>query len=97
MVEGDNWMITQQVAAYMIKKMTVMAESPNTAAADETDALFKEFVRARSSANPLPAQYNVLENDQDIVKSFDNRATTLVCLQWFKSRMRNPCQRDTGI
>lgn len=84
-VEGDNWMITQQVAAYLIKKMTAAAESSNTAAADETDARFKEFVRARSSANSRPAQYNVLENDQAIVKSFEHRATALVCLQ-FSSR-----------
>ncbi|KAJ5818598.1 hypothetical protein N7474_004189 [Penicillium riverlandense] len=76
-VEGDNWMITQQVAAYLIKKMTAAAESPNTATADETDARFKEFIRARSSANPRPVQYNVLKNDQDIAKSFEHRATAL--------------------
>ncbi|KAJ5793928.1 hypothetical protein N7457_000527 [Penicillium paradoxum] len=75
-VEGDNWMITQQVAAYLIKKMTAAVQSPEGASTDETDARFKEFVR--NKRRPSEKQtYNVLNNDLDIVKSFELRATAL--------------------
>ncbi|KAJ5692906.1 Acyl-CoA oxidase [Penicillium macrosclerotiorum] len=75
-VEGDNWMITQQVAAYLIKKMTSAVQSPDTPGVDETDARFKEFVRSKRSSQTHTA-YNPLANDQDIVKSFELRATAL--------------------
>lgn len=78
-VEGDNWMITQQVAAYLIKKMAAAAKSPNTPGADETEARFKEFVRMRREANADQSRYDVLNNDHDIVKTFEIRATALVC------------------
>jgi acyl-CoA oxidase len=76
-VEGDNWMITQQVAAYLIKKMTAAVESINTPSTDETDARFKEFIRVKRHAGSTPPIS--LSNDQDIVKSFELRATALVC------------------
>lgn len=78
-VEGDNWMITQQVAAYLIKKMTVAAASPDTPGADETEVRFKAFIRTKRRANVDQPHYDVLNNDHDIVKSFDLRATALVC------------------
>lgn len=78
-VEGDNWMITQQVAAYLIKKMTVAVTSPNTAGTDETDARFKEFIRNKQIAGHSQPGSLSLSSDQDIVKSFELRATALVC------------------
>jgi len=77
-VEGDNWMITQQVAAYLIKKMTAAAKSPSTAGTDETDARFKEFVRNKRDAAHNQIGSISLSSDQDIVKSFKLRATALV-------------------
>lgn len=78
-VEGDNWMITQQVAAYLIKKMTAAAESPNTPGADKTEAGFKEFIQNKQgTTNTHHSGYDVLGKDQDIVKSFEKRATALV-------------------
>lgn len=77
-VEGDNWMITQQVAAYLIKKMTAAVEFPDTPSSDETDARFKEFIRNKRNPGSQKSTYNVLNNDQDIVKSFELRATALV-------------------
>lgn len=77
-VEGDNWMITQQVAAYLIKKMTAAAKSPSTAGTDETDARFKEFVRNKRNAAHNQIGSISLSSDQDIVKSFKLRATALV-------------------
>jgi acyl-CoA oxidase len=76
-VEGDNWMITQQVAAYLIKKMTAAVESIKTPGTDETDARFKDFIRnKRNSTSSRPIS---LSSDQDIVRSFELRATALVC------------------
>ncbi|KAJ5211247.1 Acyl-CoA oxidase [Penicillium cf. griseofulvum] len=76
-VEGDNWMITQQVAAYLIKKMTAAVESPDTAGADETEAHFKEFIRNKRCPGSGKRTYDVLNTDLDIVKSFKLRATSM--------------------
>ncbi|KAJ5516266.1 hypothetical protein N7527_007826 [Penicillium freii] len=76
-VEGDNWMITQQVAAYLIKKMTAAAESPDTAGADETDARFKEFIRNKRCLGSEKRTYDILNSDLDVVKSFELRATAM--------------------
>ncbi|KAJ5235111.1 uncharacterized protein N7469_004279 [Penicillium citrinum] len=76
-VEGDNWMITQQVAAYLIKKMTAAVDSPASTATDETDAIFKEFIRNRGSRSFDAAERDMLASDRDIVKSFELRATAL--------------------
>lgn len=77
-VEGDNWMITQQVAAYLIKKMTAAVESPDTASLDETDSRFKEFIRNKRRLGSEKRTYNILNSDLDIVKSFELRATAMV-------------------
>lgn len=77
-VEGDNWMITQQVAAYLIKKMTAAVKSPNTVGTDETETLFKEFIRNKRNPESKKPAYHVLDNDMDIVKSYQLRATAMV-------------------
>jgi acyl-CoA oxidase len=77
-VEGDNWMITQQVAAYLIKKMTAAAESPDTVAKDKTDALFTEFIRGKNNSQSGTEGYDILNDDRNIVRSFELRATALV-------------------
>ncbi|KAJ5439609.1 uncharacterized protein N7458_010607 [Penicillium daleae] len=76
-VEGDNWMITQQVAAYLIKKMSVAVESINAPGTDETDARFKEFIRNKRNAGSSQPRRSLLLSDRDIVKSFELRATAL--------------------
>lgn len=77
-VEGDNWMITQQVASYLIKKMTTAVESPDTTGADETETRFKEYIRNRRGTS-RQSEFRVLESDQEIAKRFELRATALVC------------------
>ncbi|KAJ5132581.1 hypothetical protein N7448_006739 [Penicillium atrosanguineum] len=74
---GDNWMITQQVAAYLIKKMAAAVESPSTPGADKTEAGFKEFIQNKQGTETRHSGYDVLGKDQDIVKSFEMRATAL--------------------
>ena len=76
-VEGDNWMITQQVAAYVIKKMTAAVGSPDTPGIDETDARFKEFIRNKRRPESEKRTYDILNSDLDIVKSFELRATAM--------------------
>jgi acyl-CoA oxidase len=77
-VEGDNWMITQQVAAYLIKKMATAVETPDVVGTDGTDRLFREFVRNQKISVSARPGYDVLNNDRSIVRSFELRATALV-------------------
>jgi acyl-CoA oxidase len=91
-VEGDNWMITQQVAAYLIKKMTSAVESPSVVDADETDTLFREFVRGKSCHQPRNSKSDLFNNDQEIMKSFQLRATALVTFP--NSNIINPDEWD---
>ncbi|KAJ6033914.1 uncharacterized protein N7446_007791 [Penicillium canescens] len=74
-VEGDNWMITQQVAGYLIKKMSAAVEHQDRAG-DEMDVRFRAFIREKRAGGLLRG-YDVLNNDRDIVKSFELRATAL--------------------
>lgn len=76
-VEGDNWMITQQVAAYLIKQIAAAVNSPYTPSDNDTDASFKELIRARHRKFQSDCEYDILKNDCDIIKSFRLRAATL--------------------
>ncbi|KAL3457029.1 acyl-CoA dehydrogenase/oxidase C-terminal [Aspergillus heterothallicus] len=74
-VEGDNWMITQQTAAYLVKKMTSAVQDAKSSAADEIDVQFGTYLPHVRGGNQ--ASYNILENDIDLVKAFQHRATAL--------------------
>jgi acyl-CoA oxidase len=53
-VEGDNWMITQQVASYLIKKMEGIAKDPTQSPKDRVDEIFKtHLVKKRLNTNIL--------------------------------------------
>lgn len=73
-VEGDNWMITQQAASHVIKKMTQAVETMNSSPTDETDRQFKHFLKCRETTQTL----DILESDRDICASFQWRAASLV-------------------
>lgn len=75
-VEGDNWMITQQVAAYVIKRMTSAVETVGKPAVDEMDEQFKSFVKNGGEGR----KHDILRNDVDICSAFSLRATALVRL-----------------
>lgn len=89
-VEGDNWMITQQVAAYLIKKMTTAVDSINIPASDRTDAIFKEYVRSCGYGSSHIG-LNVLASDRDVVKSFELRATALVSFEPIMTSWYSQC------
>jgi acyl-CoA oxidase len=74
-VEGDNWMITQQTASYLLKRMTEAVRSPAASATTPIDAQFRHFL-ANRKANT--ARFDVYANDGDIVAAFQYRTTYLV-------------------
>ncbi|OAG37860.1 hypothetical protein AYO21_07966 [Fonsecaea monophora] len=73
-VEGDNWMITQQTATYLIKRMSEAIKYPDTPAQEPIDVQFKEFLRAR---DVVPHTFDIFECDEDLVKAFQHRAAYL--------------------
>jgi acyl-CoA oxidase len=81
-VEGDNWMITQQVASYLIKKMTAAIKSPNSAASDDTDANLKAFLKAQEHSGKENDYLDILNDDHAIVLAFRTRAAHLVRAPW---------------
>ncbi|KAF2035642.1 acyl-CoA oxidase [Setomelanomma holmii] len=76
-VEGDNWMITQQVAAYLIKKMTDAVNDPNAPPKDPTDELFQFYLKNRSHRIPQTVVQDGTINDPSIVEIFQWRAADL--------------------
>ncbi|KAL6231200.1 hypothetical protein BDW75DRAFT_233810 [Aspergillus navahoensis] len=76
-VEGDNWMITQQTAAYLIKKMEVAVSGPAAKAGkDEIDVQFMTYL-PRVQGEESASGYDILQNDADLVRAFQHRATAL--------------------
>jgi acyl-CoA oxidase len=78
-VEGDNWMITQQVASYLIKKMTNAIQDSSKKPADPTDELFKQYLSKRNRKSPQDVIVNGRINNDAIVEAFRWRAADLVC------------------
>lgn len=78
-VEGDNWMITQQVAAYLIKKMAAAVAEPASPAADSTDKNLKHYLKTREQKS----DGNLLNNDLAIVDAFQRRMADMV--RWYHS------------
>jgi acyl-CoA oxidase len=76
-VEGDNWMITQQAASFLIKKMTA-ASGSRFQVRDRTDELFSWYLNeTRPSAQVV---HGTKISNEAIVTAFRWRAAELVCL-----------------
>ncbi|KAF5012777.1 hypothetical protein FDECE_1197 [Fusarium decemcellulare] len=79
-VEGDNWMITQQMARYLIKKAKLVATTPHFKPENQTEEALLRFWQRNSgnlqAANPGKG-LDVLKNDNDIVEAFQHRAAFL--------------------
>jgi acyl-CoA oxidase len=69
--EGDNYMLTQQVARYMLK--TARAVINGTAPDNETSRILKHYLSRKDTG----AAFDVLNNDQDIVSAFAWRTAYL--------------------
>lgn len=76
-VEGDNWMITQQVAQYLIKKMTEVVKNPNAATTNPTENLFQYYIKNRADYAPQNTINGHSINDKAIVDAFQWRAADL--------------------
>jgi acyl-CoA oxidase len=76
-VEGDNWMITQQVAAYLIKKMDNVIKDPHASPKDPTDELFQYYLRNRTHRISQSVVKEGTADDQSIVEVFQWRAADL--------------------
>jgi acyl-CoA oxidase len=72
-VEGDNWMITQQVARYLIKKVKERADG-NATISSPIEKNLECFWKNRSGQPRL----SVLSSDADIVEAFNWRASWMV-------------------
>ncbi|KAF2018105.1 acyl-CoA oxidase [Aaosphaeria arxii CBS 175.79] len=76
-VEGDNWMITQQVASYLIKKMTHAVANLDAPPKDPTDELFQFYLKNRAHRIPQTVAHDGEYDDQAIVDVFQWRAADL--------------------
>ncbi|KAI0808742.1 hypothetical protein GGR55DRAFT_650629 [Xylaria sp. FL0064] len=70
--EGDNYMLTQQVARYLLKSARAVLAG-KTADANGITSVFRHFVQRRD----LGAAFDVLDNDQDLVDAFGWRVAFL--------------------
>ena len=73
-VEGDNWMITQQTASYLIKRMEA-AVAGKGQAQDDMEQSCRDWLKHEYNRKPEP--YHIFNNDQDIVKAFTRRSRDL--------------------
>lgn len=71
-VEGDNFMITQQTASYLIKRMQKCVGTPNMKPVDDADFAFLHFLEAREYKD----RCNLVE-DYELVAAFQHRASFL--------------------
>lgn len=76
-VEGDNWMILQQSASYLIKRMAA-AEASKGEPLDNVECSCREYLADRSRLSA--GDFNVLGSDEDIVAAFERRSRHLTHL-----------------
>ncbi|KAK3719470.1 hypothetical protein LTR37_004328 [Vermiconidia calcicola] len=70
-VEGDNWMITQQTASYLIKRMQAAAAGKGQPQ-DDIEKHCRQYLSEKS--NYRPDQLRIFDNDEDLVESFRRRS-----------------------
>ena len=73
-VEGDNWMITQQTASYLIKRMQA-AVACKGQPQDEIERQCRRYLDER--ANHRPSQLRIFESDEDLIEAFRRRSRDL--------------------
>ncbi|KAK6431216.1 hypothetical protein LTR95_012622 [Oleoguttula sp. CCFEE 5521] len=73
-VEGDNWMITQQTASYLIKRMEA-AVAGKGEPQDEVERSCREYLRNRDTARP--SDHAIFNSDEDTVFAFTRRSRYL--------------------
>ncbi|KAL1797116.1 hypothetical protein ACET3X_003722 [Alternaria dauci] len=76
-VEGDNWMITQQVAAHLIKKMTDAVKDPGSTPNSLMDELFRYYLLNKDHRIPQDVAKDGVVDDLSIVEVFQWRSADL--------------------
>lgn len=90
-VEGDNWMITQQTASYLIKRMAA-AEAGKGEPIDEVERSSREYLAAK---NQLSSEdFRVLRSDADIVSAFKRRSRYLTYVAHAQRNKENKSWND---
>jgi acyl-CoA oxidase len=74
-VEGDNWMITQQTASYLIKRMTQVIRKPNETTREPVDVQFRNYIK--SSQSTASGAIDILSTDEALVHAFQHRLSYL--------------------
>jgi acyl-CoA oxidase len=72
-VEGDNWMITQQVARFLIKKVKELSSASDGTANSQTEKNLKAYLAQKNS----PPKISALDDGGEIVQAFRWRASWL--------------------
>lgn len=72
-VEGDNWMITQQVARYLIKKAKEVSGNKTKPSADSVGENLRQYLHGDQRS-----AFDVLNNDLAILQAFQRRAAYMV-------------------
>lgn len=71
-VEGDSWMISQQTAAYLIKRMTAAVEGK---CSEPIDSQFQTYLQEKTRGTQR--QYDVYNKPADVVAAFKDRVSHL--------------------
>jgi acyl-CoA oxidase len=69
-VEGDSWMISQQTAAYLLKRMTAAVAGKSS---EPIDNQFIAYLKKGDAAG----QYDIYGKEEDIVRAFKDRVSYL--------------------
>jgi len=72
-VEGDNWMITQQTASYLIKKMQTASKDQYPSNTESIDSQFRLYLQNRGESKT----YDIYNSTTDIVSAFQHRVSYL--------------------
>jgi acyl-CoA oxidase len=74
-VEGDNWMITQQTASYLIKRMTFVIQNPNKPSREPIDNQLRSYMQSLNSHSE--STFDILSSDEALVHAFQHRLSYL--------------------
>jgi acyl-CoA oxidase len=74
-VEGDNWMITQQTASYLIKRMSYVVQNPGSSDREPIDGQLRSYVQSlKASRQP---SFDIFSTDSALVEAFQHRLSYL--------------------
>lgn len=76
-VEGDNWMISQQMSRALLKKAKRIVSEPDLVPANRTERSLQAF-RQKSRGQTSGPYFDVLGSDEALVAAFEHRASYLV-------------------